>query len=164
MRTMEGYNEQVASVLEDYSSSSVYGIKSDSCLNQLSFYHVIGGLPSDLAHDFFEGVLVDMLSYITVALINEGHFSLDEFNDKVTSFKYSKVDLTNKPQEFTKTSLTTFKIKLTAAEMWNFVRLYPLMYGELVPVGNLVWSLLAKILDVVELLTVTRYLLGNHTT
>lgn len=42
----------------------MYGIKERSCLNDLEYFHVINGLPPDLAHDMFEGIAVNVLSDI----------------------------------------------------------------------------------------------------
>ena len=53
MRTKEGYRNN-ASIIECHpDSASVYGLKSNSCLNLLTYFHVINGLPPDLAHDVF---------------------------------------------------------------------------------------------------------------
>ncbi|XP_052063836.1 uncharacterized protein LOC127703799 [Mytilus californianus] len=50
------HNSQLQNVQQDESLSSVYGVKSNSVLNELEYYHIISGMPSDLAHDLFEGV------------------------------------------------------------------------------------------------------------
>ena len=48
MRTKEGY-QNTASIIEcDPNSASVYGLKSNSCLNSLTYFHVINGLPPNL--------------------------------------------------------------------------------------------------------------------
>jgi len=64
LRTKEGYDQQVKAIEDDPDLAKVYGVKSNSCLNKLHYFHVIGGMPSDLAHDLFEGVLPIMLGKI----------------------------------------------------------------------------------------------------
>ena len=64
MRTKEGYQNNVSIIEYDPDSASVYGLKSNSCLNSLTCFHVIIGLPPDLAHDVFEGVGVDVIFHV----------------------------------------------------------------------------------------------------
>ena len=48
MRTKEGYQNTVSIIEWDPNSASVYGLKSNSCLNSLTYFHVINGLPPNL--------------------------------------------------------------------------------------------------------------------
>ena len=48
MRTKEGYQNNVSIIECDPNSASVYGLKSNSCLNSLTYFHVINGLPPNL--------------------------------------------------------------------------------------------------------------------
>ena len=48
MRTKEGYQNTVSIIECDPNSASVYGLKSNSCLNSLTYFHVINGLPPNL--------------------------------------------------------------------------------------------------------------------
>ena len=50
MRTKEGYQYNVSIIECDPDSAPVYGLKSNSCLNSLTYFHIINGLPPDLAH------------------------------------------------------------------------------------------------------------------
>ena len=47
-------------------------------------------------------------------------------------------------------ALTKFHIKLTACEMWNFMRLFPLMMGSYVKEGDPTWDLLGQLINIVE--------------
>ena len=68
--TDTGHNHQVEIVKEDPEASSLYGVKTDCPLHALSHFHVINGLPSDIAHDIFEGVAVDVLHNIIVYCVS----------------------------------------------------------------------------------------------
>ena len=60
LRTSEGYGN-VLNTDADKTLSSVYGIKENSSLNCLQYYHVTNGLAPDIAHDIFEGFATDFL-------------------------------------------------------------------------------------------------------
>ena len=71
LRTETGHNHQVEIVKEDPEASSLYGVKTDCPLPALSHFHVINGLPSDIAQDIFEGVAVDVLHNYHCLLCSE---------------------------------------------------------------------------------------------
>ena len=58
-RTQVGYNNNTTNIETYPKMSSIYGIKQRSCFNSLKYYHVVDGLPPDIAHDIFEGVARD---------------------------------------------------------------------------------------------------------
>lgn len=62
LRSIAMHKAKLANVAQDSTMSSVYGIKSDSPLNSLKYFHVAKGMPSDLAHDLFEGVVCEVLT------------------------------------------------------------------------------------------------------
>ena len=49
----------------------VYGVKMDSPLNQLSYFHGIKGLPSYITNYIFEGVVPEVLGKITVYCVEK---------------------------------------------------------------------------------------------
>ena len=157
MRTVEGYNNNVADVRIDPTLGPVYGLQTDSCLNELTYYHVINGLPPDIAHDVFEGVARDLVTGTIVKFVKLGLFTLTEFNDRITSFCYSELDKRNQPQPVNIKPLTKLKVKQTACEMWNLLRLLPLMIGDLVPNDNECWLLFCKFVDIVDRMCATSF-------
>ena len=52
-RTKDEYKNNLQSIELNPNHSSLCGIKSDSCLHSLNFFHVTAELPPDLAHDLF---------------------------------------------------------------------------------------------------------------
>ena len=66
LRTKMGYENNIQSLELNSNFSSLYGIKCNSCLYSLKFFHVTSGLPPDLAHDLFEGFSIDFISNITL--------------------------------------------------------------------------------------------------
>ena len=156
-RSKEAYDAQVTAVELDSNVSSLYGIKSRSCLNCLSFFHCVNGLPPDLAHDLFEGFAVDVVSNVVVYCIRQSFFTLTQLNDAIISFKYSFSDQANKPQPIKERPLSKLKVKQTAVEMWNLLRLLPFIIGHLVPFGDVVWDMYSSFLDCVDRLSAQSY-------
>ncbi len=52
------YDRHAALVTTDLESASIYGVKTQSELNNSKYVHVVGSLPSDVMHDILEGVLL----------------------------------------------------------------------------------------------------------
>ena len=161
LRTSEGYDNNVLNINADKTLSSVYGIKENSSLNCLQYYHVINGLPPDIAHDIFEGFATDFLQIRLSYFLQLKVLTPEIVNAAISSFNYSPVDQHNKSQALKIFSNTTFKIKQTACEMWNLIRLFPLLFGEHIPTGNEVWNLCISFCQVVERLCAVTFTTGD---
>ena len=125
--TRESYDLNIRHLLDDPLMTSAYGLKSNSCLNEVQFLHVVEGLPPDVAHDVFEGFSVDLISNTLESLVTHKKIYLQEFNNILSRFEYARIDKANKPQPLKIISGISFKLKETACEMWNLIRLLPLI-------------------------------------
>ena len=157
LRTKLGYDNNVRDINLFPDLASVYGVKSNSCLHELQYFHVTNGFPPDLAHDLFEGIAVDILTTLFSYFIDSDIFTLACLNSSLKNFEYCEIDKANKPQEFKVISSKKFKIKETACEMWNLIRLAPLMVGGHVPLGNPIWRLLILFCQLTERLCATQF-------
>ena len=98
MRTEDGYDRQAQLVSDDPESAKVYGVKGQSALNSSKFFHVVGGLPSDIMHDILEGVLtLHMKVLLSKFVVDDKFFTLDELNNRLLQFPFGSNDSTNKP-------------------------------------------------------------------
>ena len=88
LRTPEMYNAQSLLCTNNPAISSTYGIKCTSIFNELKYFNVSEGLPHDLSHDYFEGVIHETLSLVLTRLISEKLFTLDILNTYIEHFKY----------------------------------------------------------------------------
>lgn len=154
-RSKAAHTQQVKIVEENEGLSSFYGVKRNSLLNELNFYHVTTGLPGDIAHDLFEGVVPDVLKHVIEHCVRSEYFDLPYLNKQIKEFPYDIPDKTNKPSKVPET-LGTFRVKQTAAQAWCMLRLLPLMVGSKVPRGDPVWEILLVLSDVVEYSTSTK--------
>ena len=157
LRSRAGYDSNIAQLVDDPEIAPAYGIKSNSCLNELSYFHAAEGLPTDLAHDDLEGIAVNVISDIVGALVGKKYFSLPELNNIISVFQYARIDKANKPQPLKLISGINFKVKQTACEMWNLIRLLPLMIGEKVDENDEVWKCYIKFVILVERLSASSF-------
>ena len=95
----------------------------------------------------FEGFSVDLISNILESLVIQKKFSLQE---QISGFEYACTDKVNKPQPLKIISGISFKLRNAACEMWNRIRLLPLIIGDKINEGNKVWGYLLKFVILVE--------------
>lgn len=94
------HTEQVR-IVNDSSLAPVYGIKGTFCLNELQNVHSLNGMPSDIAHDLFEGVVCEVKTNVIKVCVSEGFFDLEYLNDRIIKLKFSEVEKSNKPSKVT---------------------------------------------------------------
>ena len=75
---------------------------------------------------------------------------MESFNDIIQTFSYADADKSNKPQPVKIKPLNQFRIKQSACEMWNLLRLLPLMIAHLIPESDQCWQIFLKFLQVEE--------------
>lgn len=108
LRRRRGHDHHLAQIEEDPSCTSVYGVKQKSPLNKSYYFHVVDGLPSDIMHDLFEGVIPRHLKLLLHFFIVEmGFFTLIMLNDKIKTFDYGVVEISNKPSSITNSTLNS---------------------------------------------------------
>ena len=133
LRTKMGYEGNMQS-LELYPNFlSIYGIKCNSRLHSSKFVHVhiIKAAPR-FSTRHIRKFASDFISNIIKHCTLLQYFTLDELNDVILTFPYSTNDKSNKPQTIRLAFVNDFKVKLTAFDVCNFLRLFPLIVGYLV--------------------------------
>jgi len=151
----------------DTNDPSKTGLKRESVLNSLSFYHVTDNKAVDIIHDILEGVGAYEVKLVLNSLIGQKLISLDKLNYRITSFDYGFSDMGNKPSVISKSDLKNLDspLRQSAAQMWCLLRLLPLMIGDQIPDDNKQWELVLALLTCMEIifspsitLAVTQYL------
>ena len=95
MRTIPGYQANVADIKDNAQLKPIYGIVDDCCLNDLNNFYSINGLPQDLAHDLLEGFAKDFLQIIVIYLVESKFIKLPTLNTIISNFEFSEVDKKN---------------------------------------------------------------------
>ena len=156
-RTTDAHDVHCSLVKQNADLARVYGVKGTSCLNELTFYHAVNGLPPDITHDIFEGIWKYVLGSVLSYCFQEGYFSLQHLNECIANFSYQGSDKVNKPNTLSKCN----DIQQTASQTWCLLRLFPLMVGQLVPSGDAKWEVLMKLLDVIEFASMQNIQIGQ---
>ena len=139
LRSPSSYDAQVAQVEKNSFLSSTYGIKASSALNQLNFFHICWGSPSDISHDLFEGVCLDLVKVVLEHAIDLKVITLCSLNDDISKFPFTGRDTRNKPAIIVGTA-TNIVIKQSAAQCHNLVKLLPLILGPKMPMEDPYWK------------------------
>ncbi|KAK6188852.1 hypothetical protein SNE40_004945 [Patella caerulea] len=137
--------EQVA--CQPISANFMHGIKCDSPLNNLKYFHVTRGLPPDCMHDILEGCCRYEIPLILQKLEKGKHFSKNDVMRTLQTWKYGENDILTKPP--VPKSLTS--IPASASQMWTLLRLLPLMLGKYIPRGHRTFEILLILKDISEI-------------
>lgn len=147
LRTQENYTSQVERVSKHKALRKVYGLKHNSCLNEIPKFNVTSAIPSDVMHDLLEGVVCDVVELVVKYLVMSDFCTLEHLNEQIEKFPYQGTDKVNKPDALSLT-VAAFKFAQTAAKGRCFLRLMPLMIGNRIPVNDSKWEVLLLLLDV----------------
>jgi len=131
--------------------SWVYGVNHDSILNELQYFHVIGGLTPDIMHDLLEGVIPIVMCDFILYCIKSKFFSLDELNYVIQNFNYSSSEVVDKPSIISMAHLKNRSLRQSASQKWLLFVLLPMFIGYRIPVGNKNWRCLRFLMKITRL-------------
>lgn len=66
----------------------LYGINRTSVLEEVPGFSVINGLPHDVMHDLFEGVVKYELSLFLSYGVTKGYYTIKDFNTRVQGYDF----------------------------------------------------------------------------
>lgn len=148
------------------------GLMENLIFNNLSYFHCCNNKSVDIMHDFYEGICHYDLCNIILYFIQKNCFTLDQLNNRISSFPYNKYETQYIPKIITIEKLKSNSLKMTAREMMSFVNFFGLMVGDLIEIDDPAWILyitLLKILDILMsshfypgTLDLLRNLIANH--
>ncbi|KAJ8667819.1 hypothetical protein QAD02_009482 [Eretmocerus hayati] len=126
------------------------GLKFDSVFNKLKYFHVCApGLPPCIGHDLFEGIVAYDLKMIIDYFVELEWFSIDELNQWIKDFPYSTEDVQDKPCPVSETKA---RLDGGACQIWNFMRIFPLIIAERIKdPDDAVWLSFLTLTEVVEI-------------
>nr|XP_055051537.1 uncharacterized protein LOC129437435 [Misgurnus anguillicaudatus] len=157
-RTIEKYDSAIERLQTEDTSE---GVKFRSVFNSLNYFHVCQpGLPPCLGHDIFEGILsYDVALCLKYFVKTKKWFTYSTLNRRINQFKYCASDASTKP--CTVKPLAK-KLSGQAIQNWNFLRLLPLLIGDLVKdTADDVWQLILQLKDIVDMAYLSAGSLGQ---
>lgn len=109
--------DEVSELRQHY--SKLYGINGNSILNSLQYFHVVHGLPPDLMHDLFEGIVPIFVTKVINHLVSRKLVCIDKLNFDIENFNYDANDRRDKPSKITMDHLKkSTKLRQSSAQMW----------------------------------------------
>ena len=131
--------------LHDHHSIS-YGINRLSILEEVPGFSVINGLPHDIMHDLFEGVIPSQMKLLLVHCVNAKYFTIDLLNSRLTHFDF----MNKKPSLFDPKVLKSDrgKIRQLASQMIVLTREFSILIGDKIPNNNDHWSCFQLLLKI----------------
>lgn len=149
LRNRNNYEQDLA-----IKNARLTGIKTESILNKLKYFHVVDNYIGDLMHDWAEGIChYDVIIILRQFIYEERLFTLDFLNKRINSFEYSPTCSRNKPPEITEDMLLKDKLKYSASEMKCFVLNLNCLIGDCITNSdNKYWRLYLLLREVLILL------------
>lgn len=96
------------------SVSVEYGINRRSYLESLPHFSVITGMPHDIMHDLFEGVIPYELKLLIKYCTSQAYFQLATLNQRLRAFSYGYTEVSDKPAPIESEE----KLRQSASQMW----------------------------------------------
>lgn len=153
IRTKEMHARHIQLIKQDPTLSNTYGVTGESCLSALNSFDVTQGLPPDVMHDLYEGVIPFVMKHVIQHIVSSQLLTLDQLNERLAEFplrggdKKSRLPPLSRAAVFGRTT-----IKGSAAEKLCFFRFFSLLVGDSVPEGNPAYQVyleLRAIMDIV---------------
>lgn len=149
LRNCQNYEEAIK---QDDSSKS--GIKERCVFNKVDNFNVTENLTVDIMHDVLEGVgKYVMQSLLYTFIFIKQYFTLEDLNRAFQNFDYGSFDKSNKPPPILFNRIKNkMSLKMSAAEMLNFIQIFSIVMGHHIPEHDKHWKLfkyLRQILDII---------------
>jgi hypothetical protein len=156
-RTKTNHNRQLEHLeATDYSKKTIklYGVKENSPLNELRYFHVSSNCTFDPMHDLLEGVVPMTIKEVLKYFILERKlFSSFQLNDRIDRFRYGVCETKNKPSaDFTNAMLSSSnsnKLKQKSAQCWLLLRVFAFLVGPFLEESDFVYlELTSKLIKI----------------
>ena len=151
LRTSQSYFEQCSLLCGPLHShySTMYGINFFSVLEEVPGFSVINGLPHDLMHDLYEGIVPYEMKLLLCHCVNLKYFTINELNARIDTYGFTD----NKPRHIDPVVIRNkdAKIRQAASQMMSLCQQLPLLIGDRIPVDDCQWNsflLLLKICSI----------------
>lgn len=149
MREKHFYEMQCQELESNPSKLSVFGLKRNSVLNSLQYFHVSCNFSLDIMHDILEGVAQYEMKLLFEYLA-ENFISKLDLLSRIYAFDYGYLERKNRPTRINLESSGN-SIGLNSIQSLCLVRNIPLLFGDLVPEENEHWTLLLLLLQIINI-------------
>lgn len=150
LRTPEKHEEQCQLLLgRDRATKSVmYGINRTSILEEVPGFSVIAGLPHDVMHDLFEGVVNYELKLFLPHCVSKGYFTIKDLNSRIEGYDFGRED---KPSVIKVDDHNQIQLRQSAAQMISLVRNLPTIVADKIPSDDHNWHSLLLLIKICQI-------------
>ena len=138
LRTTETHFEQcslLSGPLRDHYSTT-FGINRLSKLEEVPSFSVIQGLPHDIMHDLFEGVVPYELKLLLCHCVHAKYFTVRKLNETIKEYDFGcNIPVPIDPKVLGSNS----KIRQSASQMMTLSRELPLLIADTIPHDDQNW-------------------------
>ncbi|KAL3972940.1 RAD51-associated protein 1 [Sarotherodon galilaeus] len=149
LRTLDMHKQHCESVQRDPTLPHVCGVKRTCLLNSLKYFNTANNFSVDIMHDILEGV-AQLEVKLVLQYIQENFLSAEQLAGRIHAFDYGFNQQRNRPPRV-KLFDGSNDLGLNAIQCWCLLRNVPLMFGDLVQVGDSYWHLLLLLLQIVNI-------------
>ena len=124
-------SEDERNVSEDEMDVDRHGLRGRCPLNRLQSFHACTNLPPDAMHDLLEGVVAQDLNGIIRIFVEEGMFTIEQYNVKLRTLALNSHEASDRPQELIEKTKSK-KLQGKAGSLWCHMRNFPLIIKSFV--------------------------------
>lgn len=134
-RSKELHVEQLEQIQQNPSLMSMFGVREDTILNELKYFHSTSDAPFDPFHDLLEGTVCKSIVKVLTHFINNQYFTVDYLNTRIFNFRYGAPKSKNKPSaNFENNHFNSKKaFSQNGIQTWLLLRSLPFLIGHLIP-------------------------------
>ena len=145
----------------------MFGLKRNSTLNSVKFFHVSHNFSLYIMHDILEGVSQFEIKLL-LEYLSENVLSKSDLVSRIYAFDYGYLERKNRPTRINLDSIGK-NIGLNSIQTLCLVRNIPLLFGDIVPEGNKNCLLLLQIINIIfspsvtlEMTVLLKHLIMEH--
>ena len=157
-RTEQLFNEQLQFLRRSNFSDAAKtatGLKGDSCLNNIRYFHISYNKVFDIMHDFLCGICPMIIKLVLHKyIVIDRKFDVAFVNGAISQFNYGYLENKNKPSpNFTETMLCRKDHTLSqkAMQTWNLVRSLPFILTNQIDDEDGYMNLILYLLRIMEI-------------
>lgn len=150
LRSREIYESDVSEI-----NPKNTGVKELSVWDKVQYFETSSNFAVDFLHDGPEGIFKKcmelIVNYFACQFPLTKDFFLRVLNDNLQGFDCCANDISNRPPLVSAEEALAKHLKMSASEMQNFILLFPMLVGHVVPKDNEVWMFYLKIRKVMAI-------------
>ncbi|XP_011699565.1 PREDICTED: uncharacterized protein LOC105456901, partial [Wasmannia auropunctata] len=130
------------------------GIKEKSIWDQVFYFKTSQNFTADWLHDGPEGWFKFVIQCILHHYIMKKPciVPLNILNDRLKTFDYYHNNISNKPPLISYDEIKSKKLSMSGSESSNFIFMFAMLVGDLIPENDKVWPLYLKMREIMDLI------------